>query len=172
MVDQDTTKQMQDALQAAIARVNTGAAEPKAGLLNADTIGVVMSIVQKLLQGSESSEELVEKLDTMRTDDLASLREQVQILRKQCARVMKAQEQLLGKVDDIRREQTTIGRAVLDLAHQMARITFVDDEPGGEAYREDEEIEDYEEQPLVAPERYHRTDFGVNGNDRRRQRNT
>ena len=101
-----------------------------------------MSIVQKLLQGSESSEELVEKLDTMRTDDLASLREQVQILRKQCIRVMKSQEQLLEKVDDIRKEQTTIGRAVLDLAHHMAHITFIDDAPAGNPYREDEADEE------------------------------
>jgi hypothetical protein len=163
---------MQDALQATIARLNTGAAEPKAGILNADTIGVLMSIVQKLLQGSESSEDLVEKLDSLRTDDLASLREQVQILRKQCTRVMKAQEQLLEKVDGIRKEQTTIGRAVLDLAHHMARITVIDDEPAGDPYRDDDESEAYDEGPLAAPERYHRTDFGVNGSDRRRQRNT
>jgi hypothetical protein len=165
---------MQDALQAAIARINPGSGDPKPALLNADTIGVVMSIVQKLLQGSESSEDLVEKLDTMRTDDLASLREQVQILRKQCIRVMKSQEQLLEKVDDIRKEQTTIGRAVLDLAHHMARITFIDDAPAGDPYREDEadDDEEFEEGPLVAPERHHRADFGVNGNGRRRQRNT
>jgi hypothetical protein len=171
-VDQDTTKQMQDALQAAIARINPGSGEPKSGLLNADTIGVVMSIVQKLLQGSESSEELVEKLDTMRTDDLASLREQVQILRKQCIRVMKSQEQLLAKVDDIRKEQATMGRAVLDLAHHMARITFIDEGPAGDSYAEDDSNEEFDEGPLVAPERYNRAEFGVNGNGRRRQRNT
>jgi hypothetical protein len=163
---------MQDALQAAIARVNTGTGEPKPGLLNADTIGVVMSIVQKLLQGSESSEDLVEKLESMRTDDLASLREQVQILRRQCVRVMKSQEQLMGKVDDILKEQTTIGRAVLDLAHHMARVTFIDDAPAGDPYRDDGENEDYDEEPLVAPERHNRTEYGVNGNERRRTRHT
>ena len=162
----DTTKQMQDALQAAIAKMNGPAAEAKPNLLNPETIGVVMSIVQKLLQGSESSEELVEKIDTLRTDDLASLREQVQILRKQCVRVMKCQEQLLGKVDDMRKEQSAIGRAVLDLAHQMARISLIDEGTAGPYGEED--ADNYDDEPLLAPERYPRPDGGVNGNGRRR----
>ena len=79
------------------------------------------------LQGSESSEELVEKLDALQKGDLTSLREQVQVLRKQCFRMLKSQEQLFLKIEEIQREQNNVARAVLDLAHHMARITFIDD---------------------------------------------
>jgi hypothetical protein len=123
---------MQDALQAAVTRMNgngtNGATEPKA--FSGDMMGVLMSVVSKLLQGSESSEELVEKLDALQKGDLTSLRDQVQILRKQCYRMLKSQEQLFLKVEEIQREQNNVARAVLDLAHHMARITFIDDAPG------------------------------------------
>lgn len=120
---------MQEALQAAVTRMNSngsnGTGEPKA--FSGDMMGVLMSVLSKLLQGSESSEELVEKLDALQKGDLTSLREQVQILRKQCFRMLKSQEQLFLKVEEIQREQNNVARAVLDLAHHMARITFIDD---------------------------------------------
>lgn len=133
-MDTETTKAMQDALQAAVTRMNGngagGGAEPRA--FSGDMMGVLMSVVSKLLQGSESSEELVEKLDALQKGDLTSLREQVQILRKQCFRMLKSQEQLFLKVEEIQREQANVARAVLDLAHHMARITFIDDGVGVE----------------------------------------
>lgn len=131
-MDTETTKAMQDALHAAVTRINgngsNGGSEPKA--FSGDMMGVLMSVVSKLLQGSESSEELVEKLDALQKGDLASLREQVQILRKQCFRMLKSQEQIFLKVEEIQREQNNVARAVLDLAHHMARITFIDDGAG------------------------------------------
>lgn len=127
VVETETTKAMQEALQAAVTRMNgsNGNGEPKAAL-SGDMMGVLMSVLSKLLQGSESSEELVEKLDALQKGDLTSLREQVQILRKQCFRLLKSQEQLFLKVEEIQREQNNVARAVLDLAHHMARITFID----------------------------------------------
>ena len=128
-MDTDTTKAMQEALEAAVTRMNGngshGLGESKG--FSPDMMGVVMSVLSKLLQGSESSEELVEKLDALQKGDLTSLREQVQILRKQCFRLLKSQEQLFLKVEEIQREQNNVARAVLDLAHHMARITFIDD---------------------------------------------
>ena len=160
-VSQDTTKAMQEALQAAVSRMNTGGAEAKPGPL--EIIGMVAPIVQKLLEGSESSEEIDEKLEALHTGDLATLREHLQILRKKSVRMMKFQEQLLGKMDEIRKEQNTVSRAVIDLAHQMARITFIDEGSAGE--------EDYDEE-LIAAERYSRADFRANGDGYRRMRNT
>jgi hypothetical protein len=123
---------MQDALQAAVTRMNgnrtNGGAEPKA--FSGDMMGVLMSVVSKLLQGSESSEEVVERLDALQKGDLTALREQVQILRKQCFRMLKSQEQIFLKIEEIQREQNNVARAVLDLAHHMARITFIDDGVG------------------------------------------
>jgi hypothetical protein len=120
---------MQDALQAAVSKMNGnglhGLGESKG--FSPDMMGVFMSVLSKLLQGSESSEELVEKLDALQKGDLTSLKEQVQILRKQCFRILKSQEQVFLKVEEIQREQNNVARAVLDLAHHMARITFIDD---------------------------------------------
>ena len=158
---------MQDALQAAVTRMNSnganGVAESKA--FSPDMMGVLMSVVSKLLQGSESSEELVEKLDALQKGDLASLREQVQILRKQCFRMLKSQEQLFLKVEEIQREQNNVARAVLDLAHHMARITFIDDGPGVD--------DDDERGAMHASDGYRRTESRVNGNGHgRRPRGT
>jgi len=125
---------MQDALQAAVTKMNgngngsSGLGESKG--FSPDMMGVVMSVLTKLLQGSESSEELVEKLDAIQKGDITTLREQVQVLRKQCFRILKSQEQLFLKVEEIQREQNNVARAVLDLAHHMARITFIDDAAG------------------------------------------
>ena len=62
-MDTDTTKAMQEALEAAVTRMNghgsNGLGESKG--FSPDMMGVVMSVLSKLLQGSESSEELVEK---------------------------------------------------------------------------------------------------------------
>src|SRR4030095_13008267 len=120
---------MQDALQAAVTKMNGngshGLGESKG--FSPDMMGVFMSVLSKLLQGSESSEELVEKLEALQKGDITSLRDQVQILRKQNFRVLKSQEQLFLKVEEIQREQNNLARAVLDLAHHMARITFIDD---------------------------------------------
>jgi len=127
----DTTKAMQEALQAAVSRMNNGPTESKTGAPS-ETIGLLMSIVPKLLQGSQSSEEMVEKLDALQKGELTSLSGQVEGLRKQFLRMLKCQEQLLVKVGAMQKEQAAVARAVLDLAHQMARITLIDDVPGGE----------------------------------------
>jgi hypothetical protein len=158
------TKAMQDALQAAVARINNGATEVKQPIAP-DMFGMLMTIVPKLLQGSQSSEELVEKLDALQKGDLTSLREQVQILRKQCYRLLKSHERLMTKVEEIQMQQAPMGRAVLDLAHHMSRITFIDDVPGGD--------DDYEQEPPPVPESYRRAESRVNGNGRARsQRET
>src|SRR5262245_8975380 len=148
---------MQDALQAAVARINSAPAETKPPIAP-DMFGMLMTIVPKLLQGSQSSEELVEKLDTLQKGDLATLREQVQILRKQCYRLLKSHERLLPKVEEIQMQQASMGRAVLDLAHHMSRITFIDDVPGGD--------DDYEQDLPPVPESYRRAESRVNGNGR------
>jgi hypothetical protein len=82
-------------------------------------------LVPKFLNNG-ASEEMLNRLDTLKKNDLSSLRDQVQILRKQCERVLKSQDQLLEKVHDIQRQQIAATGAVLDLAQQMARITFVE----------------------------------------------
>jgi hypothetical protein len=123
---------MQEALQAAVARLNSGtngSGESKLSLFQA--FAPLLPLVPKLLN-SGASEEMLERLDTLQKHELWSLRDQVQILRKHCERMLKSQDQLLERVHEIQRQQVAAAGAVLDLAQQMARITFVDDQALGD----------------------------------------
>lgn len=126
----DTDKKaMQEALQAAVARLNSGtngSGESKLSLFQA--FAPLLPLVPKLLN-SGASEEMISRLDSLQKHELSSLRDQVQILRRQCERILKSQDQLLERVHEIQRQQVAAAGAVLDLAQQMARITFVDDNP-------------------------------------------
>jgi hypothetical protein len=117
-----------------------------------------MSVLPKLLQNDGSGEEMIEKLDALQKGDLTSLRGQVRILRKQCHRMLKSQKRLLGRVSEIQRQQTAVASAVLDLAQQIARITFFEDVPAGE--------DDYERRAPYAPARHGRTESRPNGDGR------
>src|SRR5713226_7957535 len=121
---------MQEALQAAVARMNNGSGEGRPA--PSDMIGAVMAILPRLLQNNGSREEMLDKLDTLQKGDIASLREQMQMLRKQCHRMAKLQEDLIERVHDIQRQQVAAAGAVLNLAQQMARITLIDDISGDE----------------------------------------
>ena len=123
MVSTDTTKAMQEALQAAVARMNTSSSEAKPGA--SDLLTALMPLLPRLLQNN-GGEDVIDKIETLQKGDLTSLREQVQVLRKQCARMLKAQELLLERVNEIQRQQVAAAGAVLDLAQQMARISFID----------------------------------------------
>ena len=163
MVNTETTKRMQEELQAAVTRINKGTAEPPAGPV--DTIGAIISVLPKLLRNNESSEELLEKLDALQKGDLTPLREHMQILRKQFNRMLKSQEQLLVKMDEMQGQQSAVARVVLDLARQMARITFIEDAPTGD--------DDPERDAPPARESYRRPGSRTNGNGRgRSQRET
>jgi hypothetical protein len=159
----DSTKMMQEALQAAVTRMNNGtpaeqmAAPPAAPT---DTIGAVLSVLPKLMRGNEPGEELLEKLDVLQNAGITPLHDQVRILRKQCKLILKFQERLLAKVAEMQRQQSLVADAVLDLAQQMARITFLDDTQA----RDD----DYEREAARAADRYRGGDSRINGNGRGR----
>ena len=143
MVNTDTSKAMQEALQSAIARMNNGNGSSDHRSNTGDLISAFMPLLPKLLQNNGSGQEMIDRLDSLQKGDLMPLREQVQILRKQCYRMLKSQEQLLAKVHEIQRQQVAASGAVLDLAQQMARITFVEDTSAGE--------DDLEREPPPAP---------------------
>lgn len=185
-MESDSTKAMQDALQSAVSRMNNGtngsasaSAEPKVSFM--ETIAPLLPLLPKLLQGGGASQEVLERMDTQK-GDLKSLREQVLILRKQCHRVLAAQEQLLEKVHEIQRQQVAAAGAVLDLAQQMARITFVDDhadaaDPETADTEDIEDIEEEEDDEDLEVETAPRIDYRTNGRtykngSGRRQRET
>jgi chromosome segregation ATPase len=133
-VSTETTKAMQEALEAAVTRMNSGSAPEPHVPSQTEMLGALMGALPKLLRGDESGEELIERIDTLQKTELTPLREQVQMLRRQCHRIAKAQEALLARVEELQREQATASEAVLDLARQMERITFVEDIPSEGGY--------------------------------------
>lgn len=163
MVNTDTSKVMQEALQSAIARMNNGNGSSEHRPNPGDLLTAFMPLLPKLLQNSGSSEEMVEKIDSLQKTDIAPLREQVLILRKQCYRMLKSQEQVLAKVHEIQRQQVAAAGAVLELAQQMARITLIEDTSAGE--------DDLEREPPPAPAigRGKHPRPGRNGNGRRQR---
>jgi hypothetical protein len=151
---------MQEALQAAVTRLNghNGSADARAA--PPDTIGTLLSFVPKLLQNNEAGGQMLDKLDALQRGDLTSLRGDVQILRRQCFRVFKSQEQLLTKLGELEKQQAAIGHAVLELANQLARITFVDGD-------EDDAPSDRDE--ARSESRNNRTATRQEGREKRRQ---
>jgi hypothetical protein len=92
----------------------------------ADLIATAVAVLPKLMQSFGSSEEVLQRLDAIRKTDVTGLREEMQAIRKQNHRMFKYQEEILVKVHEIQRQQVAAAGAVLDLAQQMARITFLD----------------------------------------------
>jgi hypothetical protein len=135
-VEHESTKAMQEALQAAVARMNSAPSDQRSGPMEA--LAPLLSMLPMLLQNRDSGEDAAEKIEDLRKGEIAALREQVHILRKQCSRMLKTQEQLLERLHDLQIQQGAAGDAVLDLARQMARIRFVGDVPPGE---DDDEYE-------------------------------
>jgi len=164
-MDTDTTKVMQDALQAAVTRLNNNPGTEARAAPAADTLGTLMSFVPRLLQNNEAGGQMLAKLDAMRKGELTTLKGDVQILRKQCYLVFRQQEHLLQKLEDLQKQQTAVGHAVLELAQQMARITFVD----GADDDEDEEWESppQRESPRRADARTNRAGARQKGREKR-----
>jgi len=148
-VSTDTTKAMEEALQAAVARMSQGDKGP--GAMPTDPIGLIMTLLPKLLSNDEEREDLVEKLEGLEKESFAPLQEQIRGMRKQLHRVAKVQEEILEALRelreahaDVREQQTAVGNAVLHLAEQMARVEILADEP-------EDPDDGYE--PMLAPSR-------------------
>jgi hypothetical protein len=159
-VNAESTKAMEEALQAAVKRMNAqnghsgnggngsnGVNAPEAtGMMNGavEPMGMLMSFLPKLLQNNDGRDEVLEKLEGLQKEEMAPMREQVLLLRKQLHRVLKTQELMLVEFRELRKQQTAVSHAVLDLAAQMARVEIVNELP-----EEDEEI--YERGTSAAP---------------------
>jgi hypothetical protein len=127
-------------------------------------MSTLLSFVPKLLQNNEAGGQMLDKLDALQKGDLTSLRGDVQILRKQCFRVFKSQEQLLTKLGELEKQQAAIGHAVLELANQLARITFVDQDAD-----DDRDAPPDREAPRPDLSRNNQTATRQDGRDKRRQ---
>jgi DNA repair ATPase RecN len=139
------TKAMEEALQAAVSRMN----QPQAAPTHTDPLGVVAAVLPRLLENREDRQDIAEKIDGLRTEDLAPLREQIQLVRQKLHRLGKAQDTMMTALDQLREQQTAIGEAVLELVRQMARVQILDEAP------EDleEEVRAPARRPAAAPRR-------------------
>jgi hypothetical protein len=115
------TKAMEDALQAAVAKMNRSASNGAAPAA-ADPLSLLMTLLPKLLENRESPDEIVEKLEGLQSEELAPLREQVRLVRVQLHRVRKSQQDTLEALHQLREQQAAVGEAVLHLAKQMSRL--------------------------------------------------
>lgn len=125
----ESTKAMEEALQAAVRRMNGGGGDTP------DPIGLISSILPKLLSPEDAEEErdeVLEKLEGLKREDLGTLREQVQLLRKQVHRIWKSHEELLARVKELAEGQQAAADAVLQLARHMARVRIIEELPGDE----------------------------------------
>lgn len=126
----DTTKAMQDALDAAVRSLNNGShGSDSPAPARPDTMGAILTILPKLLRGNEANEQVVEKLDKLQKGDITALKAQVLTLRKQCRHLLKSHELLITQLAEIDKRQHTMIDAILDLRDQMARVVIAEDPP-------------------------------------------
>jgi len=120
---------MEEALQAAVSRMNRS--ETNGGHVppTTDAIGLIAAVLPKLLENRGQREAVVEKIDEIHTEDLVPLREELRLVRKQVHRLHKANEEMMALLHQLREQQTAVGDAVLHIADQMARIELVESVP-------------------------------------------
>ncbi|MBK8258881.1 MAG: hypothetical protein IPK82_40260 [Polyangiaceae bacterium] len=117
------SKQMEEALQAAVARMNRP--EPSSAPAGSDPIAILAALLPKLIENRAEKSELVEKLDGLRNDELVPLRKQLRLIRVKLHEMAQAQGQLIEAVNQISEQQSAVNEAVLHLAGQVERIQVV-----------------------------------------------
>jgi uncharacterized protein YhaN len=128
----DNNRAMEEALQAAIARMNSGAPSlPGSGASAGpalDPIPLLMSVLPKLLERGSDDNDTSEQLASLQKELLQPLREQLARQNQLLERLFNAQKAVLRKLSALETVQSAIGGAVTSLTEQMARIELVDDE--------------------------------------------
>jgi hypothetical protein len=150
-VNTDTTKAMQEALQAAVKRMtaNQGGDTGSNGNTNgsgsgnvvpppSDPISVLAAVIPKFFQNNDDREDLADKIDDLKKGELAVLHAELQLMRKQLHRTFKMQQDLLTEVRQLQQQHLSMGHAVLDLAAQLARVEIIQ-EPSADAYEQEGE---------------------------------
>jgi hypothetical protein len=122
------TKVMEEALQAAVSRMNNpDGARSGGGGGGTDPLGVVAAVLPKLLENRGEREDIAEQLEGMRNEELAPMRDQIKVIRARIHHLAKSQDTVLAALEQLREQQTAIGDAVLSLARQLARIEILDE---------------------------------------------
>ena len=133
MAKAENNRAMEEALQAAIAKMNNGAPAlpaPSAPAIPAlDPIPLLMSVLPKLLERGSDENDVGEQLASLQKEELQPLREQLARQQQLLERVFNAQKAVLRKLSALETVQSAIGGAVTSLTEQMARIELIADDP-------------------------------------------
>jgi hypothetical protein len=119
------TKAMEEALEAAVARMGKPA-EPPRPAASSEPLAMLAAILPKLIE-SHGERSAAQKIDSLREEDLQPLRDQMRTVRRRLHQITKTQAEILGAVESLRQQQTVIGDAVLELVNQMARVRIVEE---------------------------------------------
>ena len=119
---------MEAALQAAVQRMGNGAAPAAhAGTPAVDPMGLLMAALPKLLESRESPEDLDERLEELRKDELQPMRQHLVAQAELLERILRNQKVLLRKLREVEAVQNAIGGAVTHLTDQLARVELVEE---------------------------------------------
>ncbi|MDX2019472.1 MAG: hypothetical protein SF187_04475 [Deltaproteobacteria bacterium] len=124
----DNSSAMQDALAAAVKRMNNNSTAPDFSMPS-DPISMLMTIIPKLLNNNDDRDDQVDKADALTKEDFLALCGDVQMLRKQIHRIGRLQEETLVQLREMQQHQVTLTEAVLDMAAQMSRVELMSDVP-------------------------------------------
>jgi hypothetical protein len=129
----ETNRAMEEALQAAVAKMNSGAPGlpgPSQPMMPAlDPMPLLMSVLPKLLERGSGDDDVGERIASLQKEEFQPLREQLGKQQQLLERLFAAQKAILRKLSAIETVQSAIGGAVTSLTEQMARIELVDDDP-------------------------------------------
>jgi len=137
-VNTDTTSAMQEALQAAVKRMNNAPPPPEIPSPT-DPFGMLMSIIPKLINGNGDRDDVLDAQDAIKKEDVAEIQAGMEAFRKMLYRVSKMQEQTIAELRELQKHQVALSQAVLDLAGHLERIQIV---PGGDDDSVDESRDD------------------------------
>lgn len=145
-------KAMEDALQAAVTRLGNGGngSDSMSSSPMADPIGLLMSVLPKLLEGRGNQDDVTEKLESLQKDDLGPIREQLKAQGEMLRRVYRAQKILLRELRTVRTVQSAMGGVVSNLASQL---DVIDEAAADEELYQDLSRRRRLDEPLPRPQR-------------------
>ncbi|MBN1612074.1 MAG: hypothetical protein JW940_35915 [Polyangiaceae bacterium] len=149
MSTDSNTKAMEEALQAAVARMNRSGTDSGAPT---DPISLLMSLIPRLLEHNQERDDVLEKLEGLTNDGLAPLREQLLAMRKQLHLLRKSHREMLEQLRQVQEQEAATGKAVLHLARQMARVEIIEEMPDDDGLDLDDD-EDLEPSVSAGPAR-------------------
>ena len=122
-----STKAMEEALEAAVARMGKPAETARPA--PSEPIAMLAAILPKLIE-NHGERSVAQKIESLQEEELHPLRDQILVVRRRLRHITKTQSEILSTLASLRQQQTAIGDAVLELVNQMARISILEESAG------------------------------------------